>query len=95
MTSLHGGQDALGLIEMFRRWASNIADRPFDEVDASTHLVSLGLDSIALIELVAELEDELNVSFCDAHLEAVRTLGELEELVLSCRRKRDDGELSN
>ena len=88
MTLDHDAPDLPPVIEVFRRWASTIADRSFESVDAQTHLTQLGLDSMSLIELIAELEDEFSLSLCDAQLEGVRTLGELETLVLGLQGKR-------
>lgn len=41
----------------------------------------LGMDSIHMIELVANLEKELDVSIPDADAESVRSVSELVELV--------------
>lgn len=66
-----------------------------DSLPPSTHLSStalsdLGYDSLALISLQGELEEQYGVEIPDAHLEGRLTMGDLVDLANSSLRRRED-----
>jgi acyl carrier protein len=50
-------------------------------LDEDTTLESLGLDSMARLELLAELEDRVDANIPEAELSGIRTIGELSAAV--------------
>jgi acyl carrier protein len=52
----------------------------------------LGVDSLAVMEIVAELEDRYDLTFPDEDLPTVRTVGDVIALV--CKHLQADGRLS-
>jgi acyl carrier protein len=49
--------------------------------DRATVISSLGLDSVAVIELVGYLEEKLHIRIPDEELARAQTVGDLDELV--------------
>ena len=50
-------------------------------VEADRPIADLGLDSMALVELVTLLEQQMNTSIEDHKLSELRTIGDLERLL--------------
>lgn len=62
-------------------------------VTEQSHITGdLGVDSLAVMEIVAELEDRYNLTFPDEDLPTVRTVGDVIALV--CKHLDADGRLS-
>jgi acyl carrier protein len=55
-------------------------------LDRDTVIADLGVDSLAFMQIVGILEDELNVVLGDEDIPRLRTVGDVERLIL---RKRD------
>ena len=55
----------------------------FSEIGLETTIESLGLDSIATMEMVGSLEDQVEATFPDEDLTEVSTLGDLAKLIRS------------
>ena len=69
------------VIALFRQAALEVHDRQFDDLSKTTVISTLGLDSIAVIEMAGFLEDTLDIQIPDAELSQVETLGDLEALI--------------
>ena len=50
-------------------------------IDGDSPIADLGLDSMALVELVTLLEQKMNTSNDDRQLSELRTIGDLERLL--------------
>ena len=48
-----------------------------DEVDEAKTLKDYGLDSLDMVELILELEDEHNIKFSDEEMTSLQTIGDL------------------
>lgn len=48
-----------------------------DEVDESKTLKDYGLDSLDMVELILELEDEYKIKFSDEEMTSIQTIGQL------------------
>jgi acyl carrier protein len=72
------------LISLFKRAAWEIDQREFDDIDPGTKIADLGIDSVALLEIFGEIEDELGVHLPDDKLANVNTLRDLTSLITSC-----------
>jgi acyl carrier protein len=60
--------------------------RSVGPLDRDTVIADLGIDSLGLMQIVGILEDELNVVLGDEEIPRLRTVGDVERLIL---RKRD------
>ena len=66
---------------LFKQAASEVSGKTFDSLDKATTLSDIGLDSVAVIELVGYLEETLNIRLPDEELASVNTLGDLDDLL--------------
>lgn len=63
-----------------------------DDITLTTQLRDqLGADSLIVVELVMDLEDEFDVTIPDAEYERLRTVGDVVRLLLRMRASRDSG----
>ena len=69
------------LIELFRDLASEIAEKDLSFVDESSAIAELGIDSLAMLELVGTLERQLRIRVPDDQLVGLTTVGDLLGLV--------------
>jgi acyl carrier protein len=69
------------LISMFRSLASEIAEKDLSHVQEDSAIADLGIDSLAMLELVGSLERELRIRVPDEQLVGLRTVRQLLELV--------------
>jgi len=68
------------------------ADSGAEELDEKTELVAdLGIDSLGVMEIVADIEDKLELTIDDAELQGVTTLGDVVAALEE--RLRKDGKL--
>ena len=63
-----------------------VGTRSVGPIDRDTMIADLGVDSLGLMQIVGILEDELNVVLGDEEIPRLRTVGDVERLIL---RKRD------
>jgi acyl carrier protein len=73
--------DRAELIQLFRKWAAEIAEKDFSHVNEDHVISDLGIDSLGMLELVGSLERELNIQIPDEKLVGVQTVRQLLELV--------------
>ncbi len=71
------------LIDMFRDLASEIAERDLSFVQEDAAIAELGIDSLAMLELVGTLERQLRVRVPDEKLVGLTTVRELLQVVQS------------
>jgi acyl carrier protein len=69
------------LIKLFRDLASEIAEKDLSFVHEESEIADLGIDSLALLELVGTLERELRIRVPDEQLVGLQTVRQLLELV--------------
>ena len=75
------------LFELFKKHALGNT-----QVTESAHITGdLGVDSLAVMEIVAELEDKYDMSFPDDELPKIRTVGDVIETL--SRRLQADGRM--
>ncbi|MDW8245003.1 MAG: phosphopantetheine-binding protein [Sandaracinaceae bacterium] len=74
------------LIALFKKMASEIAERDFSHVSEDHKIAELGIDSLAMLELVGAMERELGVQIPDEQLVGIQTVRHLIDIVE--RRKR-------
>lgn len=66
---------------LFKQAATEVSGQTFDNLDTTTSLSDIGLDSVAVIELVGYLEEKLAIRLPDEELAKVNTLGDLDALI--------------
>ena len=69
------------LIRLFRDLASEIAERDLSFVQEDSAITELGIDSLAMLELVGSMERQLSIRVPDEQLVGLVTVRELLELV--------------
>jgi acyl carrier protein len=66
-----------GVIEVLK----NVSRRPIEPTLASDLIVDLGLDSLQVLEVIAELEDRFDISIPLNDVPATRTVGQVVDEV--------------
>jgi len=69
------------LIDLFRDLASEIAEKDFSFVQENHAIAELGIDSLAMLELVGTLERQLSVRVPDEKLVGLVTVRQLLDVV--------------
>ena len=69
------------VIGLFRQAALEVHGRELGALDAATEISTLGLDSVAVMEMTGCLEEKLKIRIPDEELAEVETLGELDMLI--------------
>lgn len=69
------------VIGLFKQAALEVHGRELGALDATTEISTLGLDSVAVMEMTGCLEDKLHIRIPDEELAEVETLGELDTLI--------------
>jgi acyl carrier protein len=69
------------LIKLFRDLASEIAEKDLSFVQEESSIADLGIDSLAMLELVGTMERELRIRVPDELLVGLETVSQLLELV--------------
>jgi len=73
--------DRAKLIEMFRTKASEIAEKDFAALREDSVIADMGVDSLAMLEVVGEMERELGISIPDDMLVGIETVAQLLDVV--------------
>ncbi len=74
------------LLKLFRECASEVAEKDHSHVTEETPLSSLGIDSLAMLELVGQMERQLETRIPEEQLTGVQALGEYLDVVETCLR---------
>ncbi|MEW5737560.1 MAG: acyl carrier protein [Myxococcota bacterium] len=69
------------IIQLFKQAALEVNGKKLDQLSKDTVISKLGLDSVAVMELVSYFEEKLNIRMPDEDLAKVQTLGDLGGLV--------------
>ena len=69
------------VIGLFKQAALEVHGRELGALDAATEISTLGLDSVAVMEMTGCLEDKLKIRIPDEELAEVETLGQLDTLI--------------
>jgi len=73
--------DRIDVIEMFKQAAFEVDNRRLPNLNADTVIASLGMDSVAVMELVAWFEEKLGVRIPDEELSKIRTVRDLRDTI--------------
>jgi acyl carrier protein len=73
----------LDIVDMFTKLAQKVEKgKKLPEITREAKISDLGIDSIGMMEIVGEVEDELNITIPDEKLSQLRTVGDIERVVL-------------
>ena len=73
--------DQIDVIEMFKQAAFEVDNRRLPELKADTVIATLGMDSVAVMELVSYFEEKLRVRIPDEELSKIRTVRDLRDTI--------------
>ena len=73
--------DRAQLIDMFQKTASEVAEKEFTGLTEDTVIADMGVDSLAMLEVVGEMERELSISIPDDSLVGIETVAQLLDVV--------------
>lgn len=70
-------KDEAKLLEMFKTVASRVDKRAFPNVTMASVITDLGIDSLAMMEIIGQMETELGIMIPDEDLVELVTVGDL------------------
>lgn len=73
--------ERIDVIEMFKQAAFEVDNRRLPDLKAETVIATLGMDSVAVMELVSWFEEKLGVQIPDEELGKIRTVRDLRDTV--------------
>jgi len=73
--------DRIDVIEMFKQAAFEVDNRRIPDLKADTVIATLGMDSVAVMELVSYFEEKLGVRIPDDELSKLRTVKDLRDAI--------------
>jgi len=73
--------NALDIVSLFAKAAFEVNGKTFDNLRADDAIASLGMDSVALMELIGLLEEQFHLRLPDEALAQVQTLADLGALI--------------
>lgn len=72
--------DRADLLAMFRTKASEVAEKDLSKVAETSVIAALGVDSLAMLEIVGEMERSLGITMPDDLLVGIQTVGQLMDV---------------
>ena len=73
--------ERIDVIEMFKQAAFEVDNRRLPQLTADTVIATLGMDSVAIMELVSYFEEKLEVRIPDEELSKIRTVRDLRDAI--------------
>ena len=73
--------ERIDVIEMFKQAAFEVDNRRLPDLKPDTVIVTLGMDSVAIMELVSWFEEKLAVRIPDEELGKIKTVKDLRDTI--------------
>jgi len=73
--------ERIDVVEMFKQAAFEVDNRRLPDLKPQTVITTLGMDSVAIMELVAWFEEKLGVRIPDEQLSKIRTVKDLRDTI--------------
>jgi acyl carrier protein len=73
--------ETINVVEMFKQAAFEVDNRRLPDLKPDTVIATLGMDSVAVMELVSYFEEKLGVRIPDEELSRLRTVGDLRDAI--------------
>jgi len=71
----------IDILDMFKQAALDVDNRKLPQLTRDTVIATLGMDSVAVMELVSYFEEKLGVRIPDEELARIRTVGDLRDTI--------------
>jgi acyl carrier protein len=71
--------NSVNVLELFTQAALEVDNRKLTALTKDTVISTLGMDSVAVMELVSYFEEKLSVRIPDEDLSRIRTVGDLRD----------------
>lgn len=71
----------IDVVQMFKQAALEVDNRKLPQLTRDTVIATLGMDSVAIMELVSYFEEKLAVRIPDEELGHIRTVGDLRDTI--------------
>jgi acyl carrier protein len=71
----------IDVVEMFKQAAFEVDNRRLTDLKGETVISSLGMDSVAVMELVSYFEEKLSVRIPDEDLSRIKTVKDLRDAI--------------
>jgi acyl carrier protein len=71
----------IDVVEMFKQAAFEVDNRRLPDLKPDTVIAALGMDSVAVMELVSYFEEKLSVRIPDEELSRIRTVKDLRDAI--------------
>jgi acyl carrier protein len=71
----------IDVLEMFKQAAIQVDNRRLPDLKQDTVISTLGMDSVAVMELVSYFEEKLSVRIPDEELSRIRTVKDLRDTI--------------
>ena len=69
------------LVGLFKKTAEEIAEKQFGELNEESVIANMGVDSLAMLEVIGEMERELKIQIPDDQLVGIETIKQLLDVV--------------
>ena len=73
--------ESIDVVEMFKQAAFEVDNRRLPDLKPQTVITTLGMDSVAIMELVAWFEEKLGVRIPDEQLSKIRTVKDFRDTI--------------
>ncbi len=73
--------ETIDVVEMFKQAAFEVDHRRLPDLKADTVIATLGMDSVAVMELVSYFEEKLEVRIPDEELSRLKTVKDLRDAI--------------
>jgi acyl carrier protein len=74
-------QQPIDVVEMFKQAAFEVDNRRLPDLKPDTVIATLGMDSVAVMELVSYFEEKLEVRIPDEELSRIKTVRDLRDAI--------------
>jgi acyl carrier protein len=75
------GENVIDVVKLFKEAALEVDNRKLEDVQPTSVITQLGMDSVAQMELVSWFEERLSVRIPDEELAKIRTISDLRDVL--------------
>lgn len=76
------------IVDLFAKAIWEVDQKKIDDLGMDKQIASLGIDSVAMLEVIGYLEEELEIHLPEDRLQKVQTLGDLADVIGEVRAGR-------
>lgn len=74
------------VIDLFAKAIWEVDQKKFDDLGMDKEIATLGIDSVAMLEVIGFLEEQLELHLPEEKLQQVRTLGDLADVIAEVKQ---------